>query len=247
MRYFLVFLLFLSKIISQNIDERFFSANNYYNSSNYLESIELYEKILDEGWESSNLYYNLGNAYYRQGMIGQSIWSYNKALRINPRNSDIKHNLEILNARIKDRIVLPDEFFLVGIYMKIKSRYNLGEWLFIGSIMIFISVILFLLSKLYIFDNFILDRSLIVFIVTSIIIHVIILDRFLDENDNTIGIIIDNSVDAYSGPFYGDNTILFKVNEGTKVKISQTQNKWIEIILLNGNRAWVPSEKIREL
>jgi len=233
MRYFLVFLLFLSKIISQNIDERFFSANNYYDSSNYLESIELYEKILDEGWESSNLYYNLGNAYYRQGMIGQSIWSYNKALRINPRNSDIKHNLEILNARIKDRIVLPDEFFLVRIYMKIKSRYNLEEWLFIGSIMIFISVILFLLSKLYIFDNFILDRSLMVFIVTSIIIHVIILDKFLDENDNRIGIIIDNSVDAYSGPFYGDNTVLFNVNEGTKVKISQAHNKWIEIILLN--------------
>tara|TARA_X000001036_G_scaffold397025_1_gene398975 strand:- start:4232 stop:4975 length:744 start_codon:yes stop_codon:yes gene_type:complete len=247
MRYFLVFLLFLSKIISQNIDEQFFSANNYYNSSNYLESIELYEKILDEGWESSNLYYNLGNAYYRQGMIGQSIWSYNKALRINPRNSDIKHNLEILNARIKDRIVLPDEFFLVRIYMKIKSRYNLEEWLFIGSTMIFISVILFLLSKLYIFDNFILDRSLIVFIVTSIIIHVIILDRFLDENDNRIGVIIDNSVDAYSGPFYGDNTILFKINEGTKVKIVQAQNNWIEIILLNGNRAWVPLEKIRQL
>ncbi|OUW80155.1 MAG: hypothetical protein CBD77_01135 [bacterium TMED217] len=247
MRYFLVFLLFLSKIISQNIDEQFFSANNYYNSSNYLESIELYEKILDEGWESSNLYYNLGNAYYRQGMIGQSIWSYNKALRINPRNSDIKHNLEILNARIKDRIVLPDEFFLVRIYMKIKSRYNLEEWLFIGSTMIFISVIFFLLSKLYIFDNFILDRSLIVFIVTSIIIHVIILDRFLDENDNRIGVIIDNSVDAYSGPFYGDNTILFKINEGTKVKIVQAQNNWIEIILLNGNSAWVPLEKIRQL
>jgi len=247
MRYFLIFLLFLSKIISQNIDERFFSANNYYNSSNYLESIELYEKILDEGWESSNLYYNLGNAYYRQGMIGQSIWSYNKALSINPRNSDIKHNLEILNARIKDRIVLPDEFFLVKIYMEIKSRYNLKEWLFIGSIIIFISVILFLLSKLYIFDNFILDRSLMVFIIISMIIHVIILDRFLDENDNRVGIIIDNSVDAYSGPFYGDNTILFKVNEGTKVKIVQAQNKWIEIILLNGNRAWLPLEKIREL
>ena len=247
MRYFLVFLLFLSKIISRNIDEQFFSANNFYNSSKYLESIELYESILAEGWESINLYYNLGNAYYRQGMIGQSIWSYNKALRINPRNSDIKHNLEILNARIKDRIVLPEEFFLVRVYMKIKSRYNLEEWLFIGSIMIFISVILFLLSKLYIFDNFILDRSLIVFIITSIIIHVIILDRFLDENDNRIGVIIDNSVDAYSGPFYGDNTILFKINEGTKVKIVQAQNNWIEIILLNGNRAWVPLEKIRQL
>lgn len=247
MRYFLVFILFLSKIISQNIDEQFFSANNFYNSSKYLESIELYENILAEGWESVNLYHNLGNAYYRQGMIGHSIWSYNKALRINPRNSDIKHNLEILNARIKDRIVLPDEFFLVKTYMKIKYRYNLAEWFFIGSIIIFISVVLFLLSKLYIFDNFILDRSLIVFIIISIIIHVIILDRFLDENDSRAGVIIDNSVDAYSGPFYGDNTILFKINEGTKVKIAQAQNNWIEIILLNGNRAWVPLEKIREI
>tara|TARA_B100000579_G_scaffold426454_1_gene433713 strand:- start:2129 stop:2872 length:744 start_codon:yes stop_codon:yes gene_type:complete len=247
MKYFLIIFLFFSNIISQDIDEIFFNANSYYNSSEYLESIGLYESILAEGWESSNLYYNLGNAYYRQGMIGQSIWSYNKALSINPRNSDIKHNLEILNARIKDRIVLPDEFFLVKIYIEIKSRYNLKEWLFIGSIIIFISVILFLLSKLYIFDNFILDRSLMVFIIISMIIHVIILDRFLDENDNRVGIIIDNSVDAYSGPFYGDNTILFKVNEGTKVKIVQAQNKWIEIILLNGNRAWLPLEKIREL
>ena len=77
--------------------------------------------------------------------------------------------------------------------------------------------------------------------------HGIILDRFFDESDNKIGIIIDNEVDIYSGPFYGDNTILFKVNEGTKVKINQSQNNWIEIILLDGNRGWVPLDKIRQI
>ena len=77
--------------------------------------------------------------------------------------------------------------------------------------------------------------------------HGIILDRFFDESDNKIGIIIDNEVEAYSGPFYGDNTILFKVNEGTKVRTNQSQNNWIEIILLDGNRAWVPKEKIRQI
>ena len=247
MRYFIILILFFSNAFAQNIDENFFNANNYYNSSKYLESINVYESILAEGWESNNLYYNLGNAYFRQNMIGQAIWAYNKALKINPRNSDVNNNLEIVNARIKDRIILPDEFFLVKSYMNFKSSYNLNEWLIIGSITIFFSVIFFLLSKLYIFDNVILDRLILGLIILAMIEHGIILDRFFDESDNKIGIIIDNEVDTYSGPFYGDNTILFKVNEGTKVKINQSQNNWIEIILLDGNRGWVPLDKIRQI
>jgi len=247
MKYFIILILFFSIAFAQNIDERFFNANNYYNNSKYLESINVYESILAEGWESNNLYYNLGNAYFRQNMIGQAIWAYNKALKINPRNSDVNNNLEIVNARIKDRIILPDEFFLVKSYMNFKSSYNLNEWLIIGSITIFFSVILFLLSKLYIFDNVILDRLILGLIILAMIEHGIILDRFFDESDNKIGIIIDNEVDTYSGPFYGDNTILFKVNEGTKVKINQSQNNWIEIILLDGNRGWVPLDKIRQI
>ena len=247
MRYFIILILFSSNAFAQNIDEIFFNANNYYNNSKYLESINVYESILAEGWESNNLYYNLGNAYFRQNMIGQAIWAYNKALKINPRNSDVNNNLEIVNARIKDRIILPDEFFLVKSYMNFKSSYNLNEWLIIGSITIFFSVILFLLSKLYIFDNVILDRLILGLIILAMIEHGIILDRFFDESDNKIGIIIDNEVDTYSGPFYGDNTILFKVNEGTKVKINQSQNNWIEIILLDGNRGWVPLDKIRQI
>ena len=247
MKYIIILILFSANAITQNIDEKFFNANNNYNSSKYLESINIYESILVEGWESNNLYYNLGNAYFRQNMIGQAIWAYNKALKINPRNSDVTHNLEIVNARIKDRVILPDEFFLVKSYMKFKSRYSLSEWLIIGSITIFFSVILFLLSKLYIFDNVILDRLILGLIILAMIEHGIILDRFFDESDNKIGIIIDNEVDTYSGPFYGDNTILFKVNEGTKVKINQSQNNWIEIILLDGNRGWVPLDKIRQI
>jgi uncharacterized protein YgiM (DUF1202 family) len=54
-------------------------------------------------------------------------------------------------------------------------------------------------------------------------------------------------VDAYSGPFYGDNSILFKINEGTMVKIGQDQKNWLEIILLDGNRGWIPLEKVRSL
>ena len=62
-----------------------------------------------------------------------------------------------------------------------------------------------------------------------------------------LGIIIDNEVRAYSGPFYGDNSVLFNINEGTEVMIKQNQKNWTEIILLDGKRGWITSNKIRLL
>ena len=61
------------------------------------------------------------------------------------------------------------------------------------------------------------------------------------------GIIIFDNVNAYSGPFYGDNTLLFTVNEGTKAQLFQEQGEWLEIVILNGGKAWVPKDKIRIL
>ena len=159
MRILLTIILLFSKILSQSIDGKFYAGNNFYNNSKYLEAIEIYEQILLEGWESSDLYYNLGNSYFRQNQIGQSIWAYHKALKMNPRNSDLSHNLEIANARIKDRIILPEEFFLLDLYRHIKSRYTFNEWLIIGSITILFTVVLFIVSKTYLFNNIVLERK----------------------------------------------------------------------------------------
>ena len=81
----------------------------------------------------------------------------------------------------------------------------------------------------------------------TVSVHIVILDKFFDENDNKHGIIIDNQVKGYSGPFYGDNSILFNINEGTEVMIKQSQQNWTEIILLDGKSAWITSNKIRVL
>ena len=139
-------LVFFSNIFSKDFDENFNKANNYYNNSKYLESIQIYESILVQGSESSNLYYNLGNAYFRQNQIGQSVWAYKKALRMDPRNKDLINNLSIVNARIKDRVILPDEFYFVKIYGKLKSRFILKEWLYIGGVIVLLTAVFFLVS-----------------------------------------------------------------------------------------------------
>ena len=247
MRTLVILICLFSKIFSKDFDQNFNEANNYYNDSKYLESIKIYESILAGGWESSNLYYNLGNSYFRQNQIGQSVWAYNKALKMDPRNKDLIKNISIAEARIKDRVILPDEFYFVKIYGKFKSRYILKEWLLLGGIILLFTVGSFLISEFYIINNLKIIRVVKILMLFTVIIHIVILDKFFDDNDDKLGIIIDNQVNAYSGPFYGDNSILFNINEGTEVMIKQNQKNWTEIILLDGKSAWVTSNKIRLL
>ena len=247
MRTLVILICLFSKIFSKDFDQNFNEANNYYNDSKYLESIKIYESILAGGWESSNLYYNLGNSYFRQNQIGQSVWAYNKALKMDPRNKDLIKNISIAEARIKDRVILPDEFYFVKIYGKFKSKYILKEWLLIGGVIVLFTVLSFLISEFYIINNLKIVRVVKILIILTVMVHIVILDKFFDDNDDKLGIIIDNQVNAYSGPFYGDNSILFNINEGTEVKIRQNQKNWIEIILLDGKIAWVTSNKIRLL
>ena len=247
MRILIILISLFSNIFSKDFDQIFTEANNFYNGSRYLESIQIYESILSEGWESSNLYFNLGNCYFRQNQIGQSVWAYKKALIIDPRNKDLIKNLSIAEARIKDRVILPDEFYFVKIYGKFKSKFTLKEWLVIGGVIGLLTATSFLISEFRLINNLKILRLVKILILLTVIIHVVILDKFFDNNDNKIGIVIDNQVKAYSGPFYGDNSVLFNINEGTEVMIKQDQNNWIEIILLDGKSAWITSNMVRLL
>ena len=246
MRYIILVIL-ISISFSKNFSEKFDIASVYYNDSEYNKSIQLYEEIIKEGFHSEYLYYNLGNAYYRNGMIGQSIWAYNRAIFLNPRLENVKYNLEIVSSKIKDRVVLPKEFLLVQVYIKLKSFIAYHEWLMIGSLLMLLIVCFFVVFKLFIFNNRIIKKIQFTTILITFFVHLIIIDVFLENNEKQFGIIVFDNVNAYSGPFYGDNTILFKVNEGTKAQISQEQENWFEIVILNGDKAWIPKEKIRIL
>ena len=244
---FLILLMMISISFSKNFSEKFDVANSYYNNSEYNKSIQLYEEIINEGFHSEYLYYNLGNAYYRNGMVGQSIWAYNKAISLNPRQESVKYNLEIVSSKIKDRVILPSEFLPVQIYINIKSVFSYYEWVIFGSTLLLLSVCFFVAFKLFIFNNHIAKKINFIFTLITFVVHLIVLDVFLEKNEKQFGIIVFDNVSAYSGPFYGDNTVLFTLNEGTQAQLSQEQGEWFEIVILNGGKGWIPKEKIRIL
>ena len=76
------------------------------------------------------------------------------------------------------------------------------------------------------------------------IVHIFAMDSYIDKQRKNTAIVISNNVNAYSGPFYGDNSKLFQINEGIKVNISNQQEDWAEIILIDGKKGWIPSESI---
>ena len=99
MKKIIISLHFFSFVLCDDYQNLFKEANQAMFDAEYDNAIQVYEKIIGMDYENSQVFYNLGNAYYRSNFIGLAIWSYMKASKLAPRNSDIKHNLSIAKAK----------------------------------------------------------------------------------------------------------------------------------------------------
>jgi len=244
---FIILFLFISIGLADISDELFSQGNNAMINENYEDAVQIYESILELGFENPNLYYNLGNAYYRLHYIGQSIWAYSNAIKMSPRESDFHHNLSVAKARKIDRIDMPDAFILLKKYRELKNRFILEEWVILGSLVLLLQAFWFFGLQFGWIRGNMSQTVLSGLIVLTIGIHVVATDKYFQEKRTHSGVVIANGVDAYSGPFYGENTVLFRINEGSNADINQSQKNWVEIILIDGKRGWIPSESIRTL
>lgn len=101
----------------------FAQANANYAEGNYTEAVEQYKEVLAEQ-PSAEVYYNLGNAYFKQGELSQSILAYERALRLKPTMKDAKHNLQFAQTRIVDNIEDTQSFFLSSWLKTVRNSLN---------------------------------------------------------------------------------------------------------------------------
>ena len=247
MRWILAFPLFFSTGMSGIPDDLFTEGNDAMIQEQYEDAIQAYESLLELGYENSDLFYNLGNGYYRLHYIGQAIWSYSKALDFAPRDRDIQHNLAVSKARRIDRINMPEPFFLLHTYRNVKSNFTLAEWVLIGSLVLLIQAMWVFGLQFGWIRGMISQSMLTAILVLTLSVHGIALDKYFQEKRTNTAVVIANGVDAYSGPFYGENTVLFRINEGSIADIHQTQKDWVEIILMDGKKGWIPAESMRSI
>ena len=124
-------------IKAQNPEDLFRQANQLYNESAYDSAAAVYEDIINKGYSSAELYYNLGNTYYKLRNYPLAIFYYEKSLKLDPQNEDTKHNIDIANLFITDKIESIPDIFLKRWWNNLSNSFTLNTWAII-TIVIFV-------------------------------------------------------------------------------------------------------------
>lgn len=220
-------------------------ADSAYSAGEYATAIDLYERLLIDG-ESAVLYYNLGNAYYKVDDMSHAILNYERALRLNPSDKDVRFNLDLARSKTIDRVNDRVDIFFVRWFRSLTSLLSLDGWARVAIV----TFLLFLFAvALFVFGR---KRSL---RKTSLILALILL--FLTVCSNGIGygqkrrlnnrteaIVMDPSVVVRSTPS-PSGTELFVLHEGRKVTITDdAMQAWKQIALEDGNVGWIETKSL---
>ncbi len=249
MKKILLLLLFISQIVfSQSADELFVKANDQYKQEKYNEAILTYNEIETLGLISSELYYNLGNCYYKLNQVAPSIYNYEKALLIDPLNGDAQNNLVFARRLTIDNIEeLPKSVFqkIDESFVK-KLSYN--EWSIVSVSFSFLGALLFLL---FYFSYSPSKKRL--FFVTSILSFLFLIvssifafKEYAFAQNNVEAIIFAEETEIKNGPTLNSGKV-FTLHEGTKVDVLDTVDNWKKIRIADGKVGWILSDEIKVL
>jgi tetratricopeptide (TPR) repeat protein len=223
-------------------------GNEYYSGGEFEKAIELYEAVIDSGYSSAELYFNLGNAYFKTHRITLALLNYERASIINPYDKEVQHNLQLARTFVTDEIEVIPEFILKKWMTSIIRLTRSDSWALI-SIGSFIVTLLLLLA--YLFSRRIMLRKLsfwaaILLILISTISFTFSHQRKKMDTHHHTALILAPSVTVKSSPD-DSGTDIFQLHEGTKVTVVDQLGEWREIKIADGNQGWVKNSELIEI
>jgi tetratricopeptide (TPR) repeat protein len=245
-------ILFLLLIIAysssgQNADSLFVSANELYRNGAYEEAIKKYTEIETLDAISSELYLNMGNAHYKLNKVGPTIFYYEKALKLDPLNTDVKNNLIFAQRLALDNIKEVPK----TIFQKFNKNYlqilSFDEWAIVVVIFSFLTAILFLLfyfgyaptKKRIYFSASVFSFILLLFVVF------ITYNQYNQTKNKKEAIVFAEKTAIRNAPTLNSEEV-FILHEGAKVIVLDAIDNWKKIKLADGKQGWIISEEIKE-
>ena len=220
-------------------------ADSAYVQGNYQKAIELYSTLLKEG-QSADIYYNLGNAYYRTEEITQAILAYERALLLSPGDADIRFNLQLARTKTIDKMVPQSEFFVVTWYRSLVNQMSVDGWAYTSLVLLALTIIL---SLLYLFSSPVWLRKVGFFGGLLSLLFFLLANLFAWQQKQTLmhrdGAIVTGSAVSVKSTPAASGTDLFILHEGTKVIVTDdTMSDWREIRMPDGKVGWVETTQI---
>ena len=191
---------------------------------------------------ASEVYYNLGNCYYKMDEIPLAVLNYERAFLLDPGDADIRANLALARGKTIDKVVPPSEMFFVTWWRDLTNCMSINAWTILG-ITAFVLMLVGVL--LYVFMSQLTLRKIGIYGAMAMLVIVIIanlaaLSQHADLTHRDTAIIMAPSVTVKSSPSE-TSTDLFLIHEGSKVEILDgSMKEWLEVKFEEGKQGWVP-------
>jgi tetratricopeptide (TPR) repeat protein len=219
------------------------AANKAYNKEKYNDAIILYNKVLEKGDVASDLYYNLGNCYFRIANYPMAILNYERAKKLNPADADVDFNLKIANTKIIDKIETVPQLFFVKWWILLSNILSYDYWAIISIISIssfFIILFIYLASTTYQLKKLSFWIGFSMIFITIFSIH-FAFKQYNNINALNQAIIFTPTVTVKSSPDE-KGADKFVIHEGTKVILLDELNNWVKISIANGSNGWIEKQ-----
>ena len=226
----------------------FEKGNVLYQKGQYEQAIQAYESVLDSHQQSAELYFNLGNCYYKLHQVAPSIYNYEKALVLAPEDTDITNNLKFAQKLTIDEVKDVPKVGFAKLLRDFTGMYPFNTWAWIWVVFGFLFLGFFIgyyfspttLSKRIFFFGMFLW---LIFLFLSIGAGIFEKNHFINERP---AIVFAEVTDVKSEPQKA-SPATFILHEGTKVFVEETLGKWKKIELTDGTEGWIEAVAIREV
>lgn len=240
-----IFLFITSFVFAQSGFEK---GNVLYQKGQYEQAIQAYESVLDSRQQSADLYFNLGNCYYKLNKVAPSIYNYEKALVLAPEDVDITNNLKFAQKLTIDEVKEVSKVGFAKLLHDFTGMYHYNTWawisivfglLFLGFFIGYYFSLAAVLKRIFFFGMFVW----VLFLLVSLGAAIFERNHFVTDRP---AIVFVEVTEVKSEPQKA-SPATFVVHEGTKVFVKEILGKWKKIELTDGTEGWIESEAIREV
>ncbi|MDD3296765.1 MAG: tetratricopeptide repeat protein [Candidatus Omnitrophica bacterium] len=229
---------------SSGLKQLFYKGNRFYKEAKYEEAITAYKEIIDKGYESGSLYYNLGNCFFKKGEFGRAIAYYEKAKLLMPQDRDLEANYRHVKSLVQQQGSGFEKYGVAGALERFYSRFTINGMtvflflLYLTAVLLAIVFVIIKIPRLYF--------GMGIFALTAVFILTFFMLRERSLNFGRQAIVASRQVQAKFEPFERATTY-FTLSEGVKVKIISRNDGWCKIKRNDGKIGWVRKEQLQSI
>ncbi|MCX7003583.1 MAG: tetratricopeptide repeat protein [bacterium] len=218
--------------------QAFMQAEQAYTATNYPRAIAAYEHALKAGYHAGGVYFNLGNAYYRNGQLGNAITAYQRARRLLPRNSDIAANLATARSQTRDHVWRPEPSPVLRSFFFIYFSFSVDELLWATALL---GLLIWVCLSVQAFcpRDWLRTTAVVLATLAGVCALAASVHVYALHNGGQAVVCANNVIArAGTGEAFAE---LFVLNDGTEVQVLERQPGWLKV-LADANKGWIPAD-----